>query len=280
MRATWARHKASRRLPGKGGVADRECSVRFVFVVGDASSPPADGRSSAAAAAEASGDMLRVPVAEGYRRISDKVISALQWAAEDPTAEAEYVLKTDDDSFVCVTRLLERLHRVRAGLAGDGFAQAPGGAAASDAVAGAHARGGGLYYGKFTRHPVPVELREGEPLEDSAYVESFGRRVYPLYAQGAGYVLSRVVVRRVARGAARLSRPLPVVEDALVGTLVRQLRVGTSGGDTTPDEEFDDPHVIAVPHRNPKTYCRRTFAISHHLRAEEMALCEAEQPTC
>ena len=237
-----ATRAASRRLPGRAQqTANVPCALSLWWAM---LSPPADGRAPPPSPPRL-GDTLRVP-SRGYRRISDKVISALQWAAEDH-AEAEYVLKTDDDSFVCVTRLLERLHRVRAGLVGI-------------ACAGAR-RGGGVRRGgragrrvKFTRHPVPVELREGNLWEDSAYVESFGRRVYPLYAQGAGYA------SRVGEKGQKAARPPAAAR--------RGGRAGRHVGAATPRGRLGRrrnarrgvrPARHRCAHRNPKTYCRRTL---------------------
>jgi hypothetical protein len=44
---------------------------------------------------------------DGYTRILHKVIGALRWALVH--LPFKYVLKTDDDSFVCAARLLELL---------------------------------------------------------------------------------------------------------------------------------------------------------------------------
>jgi len=97
VRQSWA--KASGELgeevrESKGG--GKRCSVRYLFVLGGARMQRVGGD-----------DLLLLPVEDGYRQISHKVIGAMRYISE--TIEFKYLLKTDDDSFVCLARLLEML---------------------------------------------------------------------------------------------------------------------------------------------------------------------------
>ncbi len=332
VRNSWARHKAAtHRLSPAGSSLGGPCSIRFFFVVGinpgskeaeeERSHGGGDGdySSTTTLQAEAVGDMLRIPVAEGYRNISRKVTGAMAWAAANPAADFRYLLKTDDDSYVCVSKLLSQLQKIRFGsgngnsngnsngningnsnsisLSNSPMSSVGGGGGGDDdggdgGKSSLHANGAGLYYGKFVYNPVPVSVDPADPLEDSSYIAAYGRRIYPPYAQGAGYLLSSDLVAAVV--ASTLPSPLPVVEDALVATLLQrqqQARGGRGGGggggggggrqpEVVKYEEYDEHHLIAIPHREPTSYCKRVFVLSHHLRAEEMAICEAQQPTC
>ena len=139
-------------------------------------------------------DVLELPVEDGYRELTHKVLGALRWAVQH--TRFRYLLKTDDDSFVCVARLLEVLRplpRER------------------------------LYLGALNAHHHVITqgkaARQYERWKDPAYVALFNRSVYAPYMQGAGYVLSADLVALAAERAARLPQ-MPAVEDALVGTLV------------------------------------------------------------
>jgi hypothetical protein len=63
--------------------------------------------SSGVASVDVSGDVVHVPGEEDYWQISWKVLLALEWALG--AADFDYVLKTDDDSYVCVPGLLRWL---------------------------------------------------------------------------------------------------------------------------------------------------------------------------
>jgi hypothetical protein len=149
VRRSWAH--ASSEL----GMADAEprsrCSVRYVFIIGG-------GRRSKLHML--SDDVISLPVADGYRNITEKVVSAMRWAAS--TVAFRYVLKTDDDSFVCVARLLELLRpmpRKR------------------------------LYMGIVNPHHNVIggdSSTRYERWRDPEYVTLFNRSVYAPYMQGAG----------------------------------------------------------------------------------------------
>ena len=78
--------------------------ARVLFVV---STNNTRSMSSGVASVDVSGDVVHVPGEEDYWQISWKVLLALEWALG--AADFDYVLKTDDDSYVCVPGLLRWL---------------------------------------------------------------------------------------------------------------------------------------------------------------------------
>lgn len=181
VRESWA--TPSSELGAAGAPAAERCSVRYLFVVGG-------GKGKAHVWGE---DVLVLPADDGYRQIAQKVLGALSWAIEH--APFKYVLKTDDDSFVCVSRLLELLR------------------------GSARER---LYMGVVNRNHKVVTSPSDPQYErwrDPLYTSLFNRTVYADYMQGAGYVLSADLAALVVQRAAALSA-VPAIEDALVGTLL------------------------------------------------------------
>ena len=93
VRATWARWHDP-------------CEVRSYFVLGVSNG-------SLSTHASLDGDLLRVPAREGYTSISLKVLAALRWLDDGAGGTLphgfRYVLKTDDDAWVCVGGVLRFL---------------------------------------------------------------------------------------------------------------------------------------------------------------------------
>lgn len=190
VRNSWAWPTAE--LGAASSALSQRCSVRYVFVVGGSM----DGRRRSRGAEGArflSDDVLMLPVEDGYRQIVQKVLGGLRWAVAQ--VRFRYVLKCDDDSFICVSRLLELLRPLPRE---------------------------GVYLGALNPHHSVV-LRSKRPeydrWRDPDYVQLFNRTVYAPYMQGAGYVLSADVALKAVTRADALPR-LPAVEDALIGTLV------------------------------------------------------------
>ena len=225
VRSSWAREGLRLGAPREGAPP---CALRFLFVLGGA------------AAARLRGDELSLPVEDGYRALSYKVVGAMRWLLA--SVAFKFALKTDDDSFVCVARLLEQLHalpRTR------------------------------VYLGAISRkRKVITDPSHADFARwgDRDYVALFNRSVYAAYMQGAGYVLSSDLVATVARRAAPLPR-LPAIEDALVGTLVE--------GDATPANR---PAAIRYKNRDEYavTVCEKDteFALVHKLRVDELRRCK------
>jgi hypothetical protein len=225
VRDSWAREGL--RLGGPGEDAP-PCSLRFLFVLGGA------------AAARLRGDELSLPVEDGYRSLSYKVVGAMRWLLA--SVAFKFALKTDDDSFVCVARLLEQLYalpRTR------------------------------VYLGAISKKRKVITDPSHAHFErwgDRDYVALFNRSVYAAYMQGAGYVLSSDLVATVARRAAPLPR-LPAIEDALIGTLLE--------GHATPTNR---PAAIRYKNRDEYavTVCEKDteFALVHKLSVDDLRRCK------
>ena len=182
--------------------------VRIFFVLSTNRSAAID-----AARLSATGDIVRVPGEEDYWQISWKVLLALEWALG--LVNFEYVLKTDDDSHVCVSGLLRWL--------------------ATHSSAELLYGGNPLMQRCAARQDLPL-LRELAPDLYRARSGCRHRFVYPRVMHGSGYVLSRALARHVV-AAAHSARPQMVAaalaardddrgkggagEDVTIGALVR-----------------------------------------------------------
>lgn len=234
VRASWASHTAH--LGAADAATTELCSVKPLFVVGG-------GKARAHVRSDAAGneDLLVLPVPDGYRQITQKVVAAFAWVTS--TLQFKYVLKTDDDSFICLARLLELLRPM--------------------------ARGA-VYLGVANRHHSVV-LQPSNPQymrwRDAEYVALFNRTVYPPYMQGAGYVLSRdmaqLVVRTGSEAAGRVA-----IEDALVGTLLDGHAKPRSSPKAFRHKNKDD-YAVSVCERDTE------FVLLHKLTVEELKQCRA-----
>ena len=239
-------------MPNLGAVnssaADR-CSVAHLFVVGggaDGSVPHLlDGQSAAAAGVGVDGttdetDVLVLPVSDSYRSLTSKVVSMFEWVVTH--IHFRYVLKTDDDSFVCVSRLLEMLRILPRRK---------------------------LYLGVVNpAHKVISDMSKTqyERWRDPEYIRLFNRTTYAPYMQGAGYILSADLVEIVVEKA-RVLPTLPAVEDALIGALVEKVAEATSRPSGFRHKNRDDYAV---------TVCTQDteFVLLHKLSQEELAKCK------
>ena len=231
VRRSWAFPMAI--LGAPNATAEEHCSMRHLFVVG--------GGTGAAHLGSPSGesDVLVLPVADGYRQIAHKVLASLQWAVSQ--VRFRYLLKTDDDSYVCASRLLELLHPMPR-------AQ--------------------LYLGVVNRDHKVI-MAKGRTLyerwRDPTYIRLFNRSVYAPYMQGAGYVLSADAAQHVVARAQDLPA-IPAIEDALVGTLLE----GTASPVHRP---------AAFRHKNRDDYavsvCAQDteFVLLHKLNESELGRC-------
>lgn len=233
VRRSWVRDIAEGMLGEADASATELCSVRHYFVVGD-------GRGAAHLWSD---DVLVLPVEDGYQQIVHKVVGALRWALA--TTSFKYLLKTDDDSFVCAARLLELLR----------------------SLPREHA-----YLGVLNAHRKVITSATGTKQSelrwrDLEYVDLFNRSVYAPYMQGAGYILSADLAATVVHRAEAL-RTLPPVEDALVGTLVE--------GEAT---RFNRPSSFRYRNRDDyaMTVCEADteFVLLHKMAEAELTRCHA-----
>jgi hypothetical protein len=129
-----------------------------------------------------------------YERLPVKVIGSFQWLSAH--VRYKYVLKTDDDAWVCLHELLRTLSvmpRTR------------------------------LYWGKMNERHALVSNVTHHGFVHSAFTAYFGGAVrYSTYAFGAAYVLSADVAHAIS-GARGIDAAEHVqIEDVLVGELIRR----------------------------------------------------------
>jgi beta-1,3-galactosyltransferase 5/beta-1,3-galactosyltransferase 1 len=137
-------------------------------------------------------DLLWVDVPESYRGITVKV-QILFGAVDQELAHYEYVLKTDDDSYVRMNQLL-----------------------ASTQIGGKHEKS--EYWGACNYRNIIIR-EEGHKWElPNDFLP--GRDYYPPYAYGAGYILKRPLIHCIVPKM-RDAKTMPV-EDAYIGAIVEQ----------------------------------------------------------
>eukprot|EP00747_Dinoflagellata_sp_TGD_P074877 gnl/TRDRNA2_/TRDRNA2_158500_c0_seq3.p1 gnl/TRDRNA2_/TRDRNA2_158500_c0~~gnl/TRDRNA2_/TRDRNA2_158500_c0_seq3.p1 ORF type:complete len:336 (-),score=32.71 gnl/TRDRNA2_/TRDRNA2_158500_c0_seq3:161-1168(-) len=128
------------------------------------------------------GDILRLPVQDGYRNLNKKTVALLHWFARE--LPAPYLMKLDDDSFPHLDKLMEMLNK--------------------------HEMYSHVYMGQIT-HCTP----------DHCSVEG-GRAALPTYAQGAAYILSAPLVQGIVSHYDSAMKKFSTCEyeDAMVGFFV------------------------------------------------------------
>ncbi|CAB3225612.1 unnamed protein product [Arctia plantaginis] len=197
VRLTWG-HYAAR------------ADVAIAFVLG---APPASLRDALRAEDELYGDLIVGRFVDSYSNLTLKTLSMLEWA-DTYCPRAPRLLKTDDDMFINVGRLLE-------------FAAAPGRANATRTV-----------WGKVVRRSLPKRTTKSK-----YYVspQQFPGKVFPDFATGPAYLLTADCVRPLlaaAPGALFLR-----LEDVFVtGVLAAQLHIRRAHA-----PEFYNKKVAAHP---------------------------------
>lgn len=184
------------------------CRVRFRFVLGH----PAAGAdsSNSSEAHDERDDVARLDVSEGYDSLGRKVLLALAWALEHESFS--YLLKTDDDSYVCIGGLLRWL----------AAAQRDDAEAAAWLYAGTPLaqRCAGLEL-------VPLFKQIGvRGLQDDRCRRGWHFPKPTMH--GCGYLLSRRLTEHVVRRFRQLSPP-PSAEDVSVSLLIHWSSGGDSG---------------------------------------------------
>ncbi|CAH0598130.1 unnamed protein product [Chrysodeixis includens] len=178
VRLTWG-HYAAR------------ADVALAFVLG---APPAALRPAIAAEDALYGDVIVGRSLDTYSNLTLKTLSMLEWA-DTYCPRAPRLLKTDDDMFINVPRLLE-------------FASAPARANATRTI-----------WGKVVRRALPKRTTKSKyyvsPLQ-------FPARVFPDFATGPAYLLTADCIRPLL--AAAPAEPYVRLEDVFVtGVLAARL---------------------------------------------------------
>ncbi|CAJ1380634.1 unnamed protein product [Effrenium voratum] len=166
-------------------------NFRYRFFLGEASSGASSEERRMRREMEEHNDLVFLPVTEGYRMNSRKGLLFLEWIAQ--RAEAEFLLKTDDDVYLRLEPVFRQLqHRVPAQYAWAIF----------DYIS-----------------PVPREP------DDNFYnpEEDFPFPVFPPYPRGVVRVLSMDVVRLLAKASQEGKLRMIFGDDPCIGVHLRQL---------------------------------------------------------
>ena len=152
----------------------------------------------------AHGDLVALDSLDSYERLPFKTLAMFRWLAAQHgrNCSFDFVLKTDDDSYVRIERLLAHL-RAAAALHDD------------------------LYWGFFNYGAVKTRVPDGDDAVSHSQQRvqrdikwsdpEFNGTHYPPYALGAGYALSMSLVARVVRHTVVLAAPPSRMEDAATG---------------------------------------------------------------
>jgi len=177
--------------------------VAFRFVVGAVKA----GNTSTAEALEAEvrqfrSQFLRLPIEDGYDNLTNKTFALLSWFAEH--RPARFLMKVDDDSFPHFDKLVNLLEGQKQRYA---------------------------YMGLFSE--CAIVLRKGKWAQSK---KDYNGSVYPLYAQGPGYILSAELAVETASAAASDGRCL-FNEDVSVGSWVHVVNASKA----------NPVHVVPIP---------------------------------
>lgn len=175
-------------------------SVLLRFIVAQTS---ADVERRLAAEQEIHGDIVRIDGLDSYRRLTYKTLAAMHWLVRrSGIANWRFWLKTDDDSFVRIDRLLLQLRR---------YCRPP---ASSDPAN--HL----CYWGFFNVG--------AQRLNDSSHKwrdDVFTGDLYPPYALGTAYALSAPAVRQLVADDLRSPLVKYANEDSAVGLWLSRYNV-------------------------------------------------------
>ncbi|CAM9097896.1 unnamed protein product, partial [Ascophyllum nodosum] len=162
-------------ITGSKNPVRKAFKVALVFIMSKETAPP-EG--------ELIGDILYVPVPEGYHNIVLKTKAMLRLVQY---YNFKFLLKADDDSFVCLRRITSMLHDMDPAIHDRVYAGVP----------------------TYCNNPTNPDYWNGRVMKDpnhqwfdSKYVQHTlgGLDCFPSYMQGAFYILSQALVEYLFRG--------------------------------------------------------------------------------
>lgn len=235
--ANFERRKAIRETWGR--VLLEVYHLRVRFFLGEPATPKA--LAHVRWEAEVYGDLVILPVPEGYRMNSQKGLLLLEWCARH--SAAEFLLKTDDDIYLRPAQVLEVLRR-----------RPPFG-----------------YIWGYFDYLSPVPHEEGDPFYTD--VETYPYPAFPPYARGLVRAVSMDVVRRIAAASHRGRLHMISGDDPCFGVHLRQLIFDSE--DPIPLIALDDRDSYRSFAMEPSCSLRlwshmtpRTWVV-HHVTAEQ-----------
>jgi hypothetical protein len=141
---------------------------------------------------------LHLNTTDTYQRLPVKVIGSLQWLSAH--VSYKYVLKTDDDAWICMHEVLQTLSPL------------PRTA---------------LYWGFINRVQRPIGNFSHKGFVHTEFIAYFKKECNPVYAFGAAYVLSADVADAISDTGALDAAEHVRIEDVLVGELISR-RLGSA----------------------------------------------------
>ena len=199
------------------------------------------------------GDIVQVDIMDSYRNLTLKTIMALKWVNEN-CSDAKFVLKTDHDAFISVSKLICSLTSLP------------------------NERQRFLYTGRIRNNTHPLRPRTKPVRPYLKTPESLYRKwtlTYneypgddlPVYCAGEGYVLSNVAARRIVQQAAFIQ--LVHLEDVFVGICAKSCGIKAS---YTPNfsfiRDYYDPKLHAVGHPFNRDQLHRLWTTYQNVTAE------------
>ena len=208
VRQSWVRRQPVQQLAG--------VEWDYGFFVGDASVWDVDALAGTQVRPML-GDIVRLPVADGYARLGSKVVAALRWTLRH--VKAHFILKTDEDTWLSPDALSLWLHL--------------------------HVGPSSEFYGGLC-HRTDVQ-RSGKWRVSK---EQYAANRFPKYAKGGGYVLAASTALRIVQVIQQGRSPLlENVEDASVGLAAGVLEISPtniSGFRDLPIETTRDAIDVAL----------------------------------
>lgn len=142
-------------------------------------------------------DMIRGRFVDSYSNLTLKTISTLEWV-DSYCSKVKYLLKTDDDMFINVPRLLAFVNK--------------------------HSRDRNIIFGRLARKWKPIRNRKSKYYVSQA---QFQQTVFPDFTTGPAYLLSSDTVRRLYNDA--LDHTYLKLEDVFItGIVAHQLAIKRS----------------------------------------------------
>jgi len=224
-----------------GRLLREQFGVRYRFFLGEGSAGASAEERRMRQELDEHNDLVFLPVTEGYRMNSRKGLLFLEWIAE--RAEAEFLLKTDDDVYLRPAPLLRQLQK----------------------------RIPAQYAWAIFDYISPVPRDEDDNFYNAE--EDFPFPVFPPYPRGVVRVLSMDVVRLLAKASQEGRLRMIYGDDPCIGVHLRQLLFDAN--EPLPSltlDDFDNRVFAMEPschHNLWSKMTNRTWAI-HHVKPEQI----------
>ncbi|CAE7611700.1 GALT3 [Symbiodinium sp. CCMP2456] len=224
-----------------GRLLREQFGVRYRFFLGEGSAGASAEERRMRQELDEHNDLVFLPVTEGYRMNSRKGLLFLEWIAE--RAEAEFLLKTDDDVYLRPAPLLRQLQK----------------------------RIPAQYAWAIFDYISPVPRDEDDNFYNAE--EDFPFPVFPPYPRGVVRVLSMDVVRLLAKASQEGRLRMIYGDDPCIGVHLRQLLFdATEPLPSLTLDDFDNRVFAMEPschHNLWSKMTNRTWAI-HHVKPQQI----------